>query len=236
LAWLEMNDVRAFYHGTPVLHGVSLRVEEHGFVSVIGSNGAGKTTLLRSVSRVVTITGSIQFAGEELGRLRPKDCVERGIIHCPEGRLLFPDMSVLQNLIMGAYLRKNQQEIRRDLERVFDYLPALALRKKQTAGTLSGGEQQMVAVGRAIMGRPRLLVLDEPSFGLAPLVVASIFEVIQRLNSEGVTILLVEQNASLALEHGRYCYVLEEGKVVDEGLSTELATKTSIVQANLGMA
>jgi branched-chain amino acid transport system ATP-binding protein len=236
LAWLEINNVQAFYHGTPVLHGVSLRVEEHDFVSVIGSNGAGKSTLLRSVSRVVKITGSIQFAGEELGRLAPKDCVERGIIHCPEGRLLFPDMSVLQNLLMGAYLREDQRQIRHDLERVFDYLPTLALRKKQTAGTLSGGEQQMVAVGRAIMGRPRLLALDEPSFGLAPLVVTSIFEVIQRLNSEGVTILLVEQNASLALEHSRYCYVLEEGKVVDEGASMELATKASIVQAYLGMA
>jgi branched-chain amino acid transport system ATP-binding protein len=236
LGWLEIRDLKAFYHGTEVLHGLDLHVEEGDFVAVIGSNGAGKTTLLRSVSRLVTVEGSILFGGRDMGRSRPRDCVRQGIVHCPEGRLLFPEMTVLQNLMMGAFLRRDTDRVRQDLARVYDYLPTLANRKNQWAATLSGGEQQMVAIGRAIMGHPRLLTLDEPSFGLAPLVVNAIFEVIKRLNSEGVTILLVEQNASLALEFSRYAYVLEEGRIVDEGLSTELSTKKSILQAYLGMA
>jgi branched-chain amino acid transport system ATP-binding protein len=236
LAWLEIRDLKAFYHGTEVLHGLDLHVDEGDFVAVIGSNGAGKTTLLRSLSRLVTIQGNIVFGGQDMVRSKPRDCVRHGIIHCPEGRLLFPEMTVLQNLMMGAFLRHDTDGVKRDLERVYDYLPTLANRKNQWAGTLSGGEQQMVAVGRAIMGRPRLLTLDEPSFGLAPLVVNAIFDVIKRLNAEGVTILLVEQNASLALEFSRFAYVLEEGRIVDEGLSTELSTKKSILQAYLGMA
>jgi branched-chain amino acid transport system ATP-binding protein len=236
LAWLEIKNLEAFYHRSRVLHGVSLEMDQGDFVSVIGSNGAGKTTLLRSISRLIPVKGSMQFDGQELAALRPKDCVRMGIVHCPEGRLLFPDMSVLQNLMMGAFLRDDKAAIKVDLERVFEYLPLLAHRKKQLAGTLSGGEQQMAAIGRAIMGRPRLLALDEPSFGLAPLVVNTIVEVIQRLNAEGVTLLLVEQNASVALEYGHYSYVLEEGRVVDQGPTSELAQKSSIVQTYLGMA
>ncbi len=236
MAWLEIKNLEAFYHRSRVLHGVSLVVEQGNFVSVIGSNGAGKTTLLRSISRLITVRGSLEFEGRELAGLQPKDCVRMGIVHCPEGRLLFPDMSVFQNLMMGAFLRDDRPGINRDLERALEYFPVLAHRRNQLAGTLSGGEQQMVALGRAIMGRPRLLTLDEPSFGLAPLIVNTIVEVIQRLNAEGVTILLVEQNVSLALEYGHYSYALEEGRVVDEGLTSELSQKSSIVQAYLGMA
>lgn len=236
MAWLEIHDLKAFYHGTEVLHGLDLHVDEGDFVAVIGSNGAGKTTLLRSISRLVTVQGGILFGGQDMVRSKPRECVRQGIVHCPEGRLLFPEMTVLQNLMMGAFLRHDTDGVKRDLERVYDYLPTLANRRNQWASTLSGGEQQMVAIGRAIMGHPRLLTLDEPSFGLAPLVVNAIFEVIKRLNAEGVTILLVEQNASLALEFSRYAYVLEEGRIVDQGLSTELSTKKSILQAYLGMA
>ncbi|MEJ2715977.1 MAG: ABC transporter ATP-binding protein [Deltaproteobacteria bacterium] len=236
MAWLDIKDLEAFYHRSRVLHRVSVEMERGDFVSVIGSNGAGKTTLLRSVSRLVTVKGSLKFDGQELAALGPKDCVRLGIVHCPEGRLLFPDMSVLQNLQMGAFLREDKAGIRLDLDRVYGYFPVLSHRKRQVAGTLSGGEQQMVAIGRAVMGRPRLLTLDEPSFGLAPIVVSTIVEVIERLNGEGVTLLLVEQNASLALEYGRYSYVLEEGRVVDQGPTSELSQKSSIIETYLGMA
>jgi branched-chain amino acid transport system ATP-binding protein len=213
-----------------------LEVTEHDYVSVIGSNGAGKTTILCAISRMVMTKGSIHFCGQEISKLNPKGCVERGVIHCPEERLLFPDMTVLQNLRMGAYLRKDRQEINRDLDRVLNYFPVLSERINQLARTLSGGEQQMLTFGRAIMGRPRLLTLDEPSFGLAPMVVATLFDVIDMLNQEGVTVLLVEQNAALALERSRFAYVLEEGKVVDAGPSQEMLSKKSILEAYLGMA
>ena len=236
MAQLEIQNLNAFYHGTGVLHRLNLRVEEGDYVAVIGSNGAGKSTLLRSISRLVTANGRILFGDQDLIGLKPKDCVRLGIIHCPEGRLLFPYMTVLENLMMGAFLRNDIDQIQKDLQRVYRYFPTLANRKNQRAGALSGGEQQMVAIGRAIMGHPRLLTLDEPSFGLAPLVIDAVFEVIRYLNAEGVTILLVEQNASLALQYSRYVYVLEEGTITDQGLSADLATKRSIVRAYLGMA
>lgn len=236
MAWLEIRDLEAFYHGIRVLHGVSLRVEEGDFISVIGSNGAGKTTLLRSISRLVSAKGNIRFDGDDLIRLRPRDVIKRGIIHCPEGRLLFPNMTVYQNLMMGAYLRHDMEGIASDLERVYEYLPVLSERPTQLAGTLSGGEQQMLTVGRAIMAHPRLLTLDEPSFGLAPLVIDAIFEVIQKLNDEGLGILLVEQNATLALEVSSFTYVLEEGRVIHQGGSHELVEDPSVAQAYLGMA
>lgn len=235
MALLEIENLEAFYHGTRVLHGINLHVNKGDVVTVIGSNGAGKSTLLRSISGLVTIHGNMLFAGQPLTELKPKKRVQLGVIHCPEGRLLFPDMTVLQNLMMGAFLRQDRQQAQEDLERVYKYLPTLSKRSNQSAGTLSGGEQQMLAVGRAIMGRPQLLILDEPSFGLAPLVVYAIFEVIKKLNAEGVTILLVEQNAALALETGTYAYVLEEGRIVDQGQSAELSSKQSIAQAYLGM-
>jgi branched-chain amino acid transport system ATP-binding protein len=236
LAWLEIKNLEAFYHGIPVLHGVSLQLERGDFISVIGSNGAGKTTLLRSISRLVSSKGSVWFEGDDLIRLRPRDVIKRGVIHCPEGRLLFPNMTVYQNLMMGAFLRHDMKEIASDLDRVFEYLPVLSERKTQLAGTLSGGEQQMLAVGRAIMGHPRLLALDEPSLGLAPMIVDAIFEVIRKLNDEGLSILLVEQNAAVALEFSNFTYVLEEGHVINQGISHELLEDPSVAKAYLGMA
>jgi branched-chain amino acid transport system ATP-binding protein len=235
LSWLEIDGLQAFYRRVQVLHNVSLSMDRGGFVAVIGSNGAGKTTLLRSLSRMVDIKGSIRMGGREVDKMSPRECVRQGIIHCPEGRLLFPAMSVQQNLMMGAFLRQDRPEIARDLEKVMAYLPILAKRCKQMAGTLSGGEQQMLAVGRAIMGNPSLLTLDEPSFGLAPLVVEAIFDVVKRLNQDGVSVLLVEQNAALSLEYSTYAYVLEEGKVNLHGPSQELRENPAIARAYLGM-
>ena len=236
MAWLEIETLEAFYHGIPVLHGVSLMVKRGDFVSVIGSNGAGKTTLLRSISRLVTVKGHIGFDGKDLTLLKPRDVIKRRIIHCPEGRLLFPNMTVYQNLMMGTYLLHDKEKINSVLERVFEYLPILSQRQTQLAGTLSGGEQQMLAVGRAIMGRPKLLTLDEPSFGLAPLIIDAIIDVIQKLNEEGLTILLVEQNAALALELSSFTYVLEEGHIINQGSSHELVEDPSVAKAYLGMA
>jgi branched-chain amino acid transport system ATP-binding protein len=236
LKWLDIRELEAFYHGIRVIHGVNLALEKGDCSSVIGSNGAGKTTLLRSISRLVSVKGHIFFDGEELTHLRPRAVIKKGIMHCPEGRLLFPNMTVYQNLMMGAFLRRDEKGVADDLERVFAFLPALQSRSRQLAGTLSGGEQQMLAVGRAIMGQPRLLTLDEPSFGLAPLVVDAIFEVIQRLNQDGLTILLVEQNAALALEISRCAYVLEEGHLIAEGNSQTLSRDADIAKAYLGMA
>ena len=236
MPWLEIENLKAFYHGIPVLHGVSIQVERDDFVSVIGSNGAGKTTLLRSISRLVTVKGHIEFDGNDLTRLKPRDVIKKGIIHCPEGRLLFPNMTVYQNLMMGAFLQHDKEKINSVLERVFEYLPILSQRQTQLAGTLSGGEQQMLAVGRAIMGRPKLLTLDEPSFGLAPLIIDAIIDVIRKLNEEGLTILLVEQNAALALELSSFTYVLEEGHIINQGSSHELVEDPSVAKAYLGMA
>jgi branched-chain amino acid transport system ATP-binding protein len=236
LKWLDIKELEAFYHNIRVLHGVGLGLETGDFTSVIGSNGAGKTTLLRSISRLVSVKGQIFFDGEDLTRLRPRSVIKKGVIHCPEGRLLFPNMTVYQNLMMGAFLRADEEKVADDLKRVFAFLPLLEARTRQLAGTLSGGEQQMLAVGRAIMGRPRLLTLDEPSFGLAPLVVDAILGVIQKLNADGLTILLVEQNAALALEISRYTYVLEEGHIIAEGQSHTLSQDADIAKAYLGMA
>ena len=236
MAWLEIKNLEAFYHGIRVLHGVSLQLERGDFISVIGSNGAGKSTLLRSISRLVSVTGHVWFDGNDLICLRPRDVIKRGIIHCPEERLLFPNMTVYQNLMMGAFLQSDRQGIASDLDRVFEYLPVLSERQTQLAGTLSGGEQQMLAVGRAIMGHPRLLTLDEPSLGLAPMIVDAIFEVIRKLNDEGLSILLVEQNAALALEFSNFTYVLEEGHIINQGSSHELVEDPSVAKAYLGMA
>lgn len=213
-----------------------MEVEKGDFVSVIGSNGAGKTTFLRTLSRLVQGRGKILLGDEDLLTVGPREVIQRGVIHCPEGRLLFPRMTVKQNLLMGAYLRPQKDEIKKNLERVFSYLPVLKQRQSQLAGTLSGGEQQMLAIGRSIMAAPKLLTLDEPSFGLAPLVIGSIFEVLHSLNQEGVTLILVEQNAWLALEHTRYTFVLEEGHLIKQGLSKELLDDTAIRKAYLGMA
>jgi branched-chain amino acid transport system ATP-binding protein len=236
LAWLEIDHLESNYHRAQVLHGLQMRAEKGDFLSVIGSNGAGKTTLLRTLSRLVHGKGKILLENEELIHLTPREVIHKGLIHCPEGRMLFPSMTVRQNLLMGAYLRKEKDEVRKDLGQVFSYLPILEQRQKQLAGTLSGGEQQMLAVGRSIMAAPRLLTLDEPSFGLAPLVIGSIFQVLHSLNRQGVTLILIEQNAWLALEQTRFTFVLEEGHIIKQGPSKELLGDPSIRAAYLGMA
>jgi branched-chain amino acid transport system ATP-binding protein len=235
LAWLEIENLESFYRRVRVLHRVCLRVERGDFISVIGSNGAGKTTLLRTLSRLVRGQGKILLGNEELISLRPREIIQKGVVHCPEGRMLFPSMSVRQNLLMGAFMRKDREEIKKDLERVFEYLPVLGERQGQQAGTLSGGEQQMLAIGRSIMAAPKLLTLDEPSFGLAPLVIGSIFEVLHALNKLGLTIILVEQNAWLALEQTDFAYVLEEGHLIKQGPAKDLLGDPSIREAYLGM-
>jgi branched-chain amino acid transport system ATP-binding protein len=235
LAWLEIENLESFYHRVRVLHRVSLQVKRGGFISVIGSNGAGKTTLLRTISRLVRGQGKILLENEELLSLSPRGIIQKGVVHCPEGRMLFPSMSVRQNLLMGAFMREDREEIKKDLERVFNYLPVLGERQGQQAGTLSGGEQQMLAIGRSIMAAPKLLTLDEPSFGLAPLVIGSIFEVLHALNKLGLTIILVEQNAWLALEQTDFAYVLEEGHLIKQGPAKDLLGDPSIREAYLGM-
>ena len=235
MAWLEIVNLESFYHRVQILHGVQMQAEKGDFISVIGSNGAGKTTFLRTLSRLVHGKGKILLENKDLISLSPRGVIQRGVIHCPEGRMLFPNMSVRQNLLMGAFLRMERDEVKRDLERVFEYLPVLGQRQKQLAGTLSGGEQQMLAIGRSIMAAPKLLTLDEPSFGLAPLVIGSIFEVLHTLNRLGLTLLLVEQNAWLALEQTHFTYVLEEGHIIKQGPSKDLLGDPSIGEAYLGM-
>ncbi len=236
MAWLNIQNLESFYHRVKVLHGLQMEVERGDFVSVIGSNGAGKTTLLRTLSRLVEGKGKILLDGEDLLPLRPQEVIKKGLIHCPEGRLLFPRMTVKQNLLMGAFWRQNKEEIKSDLNKVFSYLPILKERQKQLAGTLSGGEQQMLAIGRSIMAAPKILTLDEPSFGLAPLVIGSIFQVLHSLNQHGLTLILVEQNARLALEYSRFTFVLEEGHLIKQGPSPQLLGDPAIRTAYLGMA
>lgn len=236
MSWLKIQNLESFYHRMQVLFGVQLEVEKGDFISVIGSNGAGKTTLLRTVSRMVQGKGKILLENEDLFTMSPQEVIKKGVIHCPEGRLLFPRMTVKQNLLMGAFIRPNDDEVKKDLEKVFSYLPILEQRQKQLAGTLSGGEQQMLAIGRAIMAAPILLTLDEPSFGLAPLVIGSIFEVLHALNENGLTLILVEQNAWLALEHTRFTFILEEGHLIKQGLSQALLGDAEVRKAYLGMA
>ncbi len=235
MAWLEIENLESFYHRVRVLHRVCLRAKRGDFISVIGSNGAGKTTLLRTLSRLVRGQGKILLENEELISLSPREIIQKGVIHCPEGRMLFPSMSVRQNLFMGAFMRRDREAVKKDLERVFGYLPVLGERQGQQAGTLSGGEQQMLAIGRSIMAAPKLLTLDEPSFGLAPLVIGSIFEVLHVLNKLGLTIILVEQNAWLALEETDFAYVLEEGHLIKQGPAKDLLGDPSIREAYLGM-
>jgi branched-chain amino acid transport system ATP-binding protein len=211
---LKLEDVHTFYGTIEALKGISLEVHEGEIVTLIGANGAGKSTTLRSINGLNTPReGSIVFQGKNITRRAPHDIVEMGISQSPEGRRLFPHMSVLENLEMGAFQRKDRAGIREDLDRVYGLFPRLAERKGQRGGTLSGGEQQMCAIGRALMARPKLLMLDEPSMGLAPIFVEKIFEIIGEINQQGTTILLVEQNALMALDAAQRGYVLETGKV-----------------------
>jgi branched-chain amino acid transport system ATP-binding protein len=235
MAFLEVDDIKTFYGNIQALKGVSLTVEEGECVTLIGSNGAGKSTTLRSISGLTPPrTGSIKLAGEEISLLPPQEIVGLGICQSPEGRKCFQRMTVRENLELGAYLRRDHDGIREDLDRVFDLFPRLKERELQKAGTMSGGEQQMLAIGRALMGRPKLLLLDEPSMGIAPILVERIYETIAEINRQGTTILLVEQNANYALDVSKRGYVLETGKVAIEGESAKLRTNPDVQKAYLG--
>jgi branched-chain amino acid transport system ATP-binding protein len=233
MALLEVEDIHTFYGNIEALKGVSLTVEEGECVTLIGSNGAGKSTTLRSISGLsAPREGSIRFKGEEIARVPPQDIVAKGICQSPEGRHVFPRMSVRENLDLGAYLRRDN-EIASDIEKVYELFPRLQERE-QKAGTMSGGEQQMLAIGRAMMSRPKLLLLDEPSMGIAPVLVDRIYETIEEINRRGTTILLVEQNANYALGVSTRGYVLETGKVAITDSSEKLRTNPEVQAAYLG--
>jgi branched-chain amino acid transport system ATP-binding protein len=232
---LQIEDVAVYYGGIQALKNVSLHVRPGELLAIIGANGAGKTTLLRTVSGVLRVrSGSIRFEDRELTRLSPYQIVHLGIAHSPEGRQLFGGLTTIENLRLGAVQRKDRAAIDQDVDYVYGLFPVLKERRLQRAGTLSGGEQQMLAIGRALMARPRLLLLDEPSPGLAPLLVERIFEVIARLKMERVTLLLVEQNARMALEVADRAYVMETGHVTLEGPASELAANPAVERAYLG--
>jgi branched-chain amino acid transport system ATP-binding protein len=234
MALLEVEDLHTFYGNIEALKGVSLAVEAGEIVTLIGSNGAGKSTTLRSISGLSPPrSGSVRFDGREISRMAPQDIVRLGISQSPEGRRCFSRMTVAENLDMGAYLRRDN-EIVSDLDRVFDLFPRLKERERQKAGTMSGGEQQMLAIGRALMARPKLLLLDEPSMGIAPILVDRIYETIVEINKQGTTILLVEQNANYALGVSQRAYVLETGKVALTDVSDSLRTNPEVQKAYLG--
>jgi branched-chain amino acid transport system ATP-binding protein len=232
---LKVDEIYASYGPVVALRGISLDVPEGGIVSILGANGAGKSSTLRAISGLVRISrGSIEFMGRRIDHLAPEKIVQMGISQVPEGRQIFGELSVEENLRLGAYTRRDGDGVRKDTQRIYDYFPVLAERRKQTALTLSGGEQQMLAIGRALMARPRLLLLDEPSLGLAPLVTREIFEIIHVINSEGVTVLLVEQNARLALGIAQFGYVLETGVVVLADTSESLRQNEDVRRSYLG--
>jgi branched-chain amino acid transport system ATP-binding protein len=233
---LEVDAVSAAYGNIRALQDVSLKVPQGAIVALLGANGAGKSTTLNVISRLVAPTaGSVRFAGEPIHRLAADAIVGRGIVQVPEGREIFREMSVRENLEMGAYLRTDRAAVRQDLDMVCDTFPRLRERYEQKAATLSGGEQQMLATGRAMMARPRMILLDEPSMGLSPLVVEQIFDIVLRLNREqGITILLVEQNVKLALSVSSYAYILENGEIALEGESAALASDEGVQRAYLG--
>ncbi|ADI03094.1 MAG TPA: ABC transporter ATP-binding protein [Syntrophothermus lipocalidus] len=232
---LRIDNINVYYGAIHALKNVSLEVEAGAIVTLIGANGAGKTTTLKTISGILRPrSGSVIFENRDITKLPPQAIVGLGICQVPEGRRIFPSMSVLENLEMGAYLRKDKQGIKTDMEMVFSRFPRLEERKKQIAGTLSGGEQQMLAIGRALMARPRLMLLDEPSMGLAPLLVREIFDIIKDINSQGTTILLVEQNAHMALSIADKAYVLETGEIVLEGAARDLMESEEVKKAYLG--
>ena len=234
---LRLEGVHTFYGRIEALKGISLEVREGEIVTLIGANGAGKSTTLRSISGLnQPRRGTITFEGRDITRRPPHEIVELGISQSPEGRRLFPRMSVLENLEMGAFQRKDRSEIKEDIERVYSLFPRLAERKSQKGGTLSGGEQQMCAMGRALMARPKLLMLDEPSLGLAPIFVEKIFEIIGEINEQGTTVLLVEQNALMALDASRRGYVLETGRVVLTDDAAQLRENEQVRKTYLGVS
>jgi branched-chain amino acid transport system ATP-binding protein len=235
MAMLEIEGLSVNYGGIQALQSLSLSIQQGEVVTLIGANGAGKSTTLRAISRIVNARqGRIIFNGEDISRLAPHEVVRRGVAHCPEGRRVLTRQSVYDNLMLGAYIRNDSAGIKADIDLQFKRFPRLQERRNQLAGTLSGGEQQMLAIARALMSRPRLLLLDEPSLGLAPLIVREIFNIIRELHAEGVTILLVEQNASLALQHADRGYVLEAGNLTISGKAADLLDDDRVRQAYLG--
>ena len=229
----EIVDLHVHFGGIHALKGVSLEVNDGEIVTLIGANGAGKTTALRTASGLIKPTsGAIRIDGVDITKTSAQDRVRQGLVQVPEGRRIFPQMTVLENLDLGAYLRRDNTDA--DLERIYESFPVLADRRKQAAGTLSGGEQQMLAMGRALMSKPRILLLDEPSMGLAPLLVAEIFEIIKRVNETGTTVLLVEQNANMALQIADRGYVMETGTIVLSGRAAQLADTEDVKRAYLG--
>jgi branched-chain amino acid transport system ATP-binding protein len=222
---LELDNVKTYYGNIRALKGISIEVNEGEIVCLIGGNGAGKSTTLMTISGVLTpVDGDILYQGQSIVSVRPDNIVQMGICQVPEGRMIFPLLTVMENLDLGAYLRKDKAGIKEDFEKVFELFPVLRERSNQAGGTLSGGEQQMLAIGRALMAHPKLLLLDEPSLGLAPILVDTIFEIIREINKQGTTILLVEQNAQLALQFSHRGYVIETGEIALADTSTELLT------------
>jgi len=229
---LELNGVEARYGPIKALHGVTLSIDEGEVVAVLGANGAGKTTTLRAISNTVRSSGEVRFAGKSIARRSPESIVRLGIAHVPEGRGTFAELTVTENLRLGAYTRRGSNKA--TMKQVREYFPWMAERGEQQAGTLSGGEQQMLALARAFMQRPRLLLLDEPSLGLAPIIVSEIFRLVTELNKEGMTVLVVEQNANIALQAASRAYVLEVGRVAVTGTSDELRANESVRRSYLG--
>jgi branched-chain amino acid transport system ATP-binding protein len=235
MALLEVREIHTFYGNIEALKGISIEVDEGECVTLIGSNGAGKSTTLRSISGLTPPRqGSIRFEGREITETPPQEIVSMGVSLSPEGRHIFPRMTVHENLMLGAYMRRDADGIQSDLERVYSLFPRLKERERQKGGTMSGGEQQMLAIGRALMAQPRLLLLDEPSMGIAPILVERIYETIAEINRQGTTILLVEQNANFALEVSRRGYVLETGTVVLDDQSSSLRENPEVQRAYLG--
>lgn len=235
MAMLEIKDLHVHYGVIEALKGISLEVNEGEIIALIGANGAGKTTMMQSISGIVKKTsGDVMLLNESIMKANPKHIVEMGLTQVPEGRRIFTGMSVYENLMMGAFLRKDKDGIKRDYEKVCEQFPILKERMNQDASTLSGGEQQMLAMGRALMAKPKLLLLDEPSMGLAPILVKEIFNIIEEINKAGTTVLLVEQNAKMALSIAHRAYVLETGKVVMSGTGEELAKSSDVQKAYLG--
>ena len=234
-ALLQVANLRAAYGPTRVLHGIDFALEEGSITALLGANGAGKTTTLRALCAMVQTSGEVRFGGERIDGRATEDIVRLGIAHVPDGRGTFVNLSTEENLRLGAYVRRDKREVEQDFERVYTYFPRLKERRRQQAGTLSGGEQQMLAVSRALMLRPRLLLLDEPSFGLAPLVVREIFDIMRAINlSDKVSILLVEQNAAMALDLADRAYVIETGRVVLSGTSDEIRQDEAVRRSYLG--
>ena len=232
---LEVKDLHVSYGGIRALRGVNIQVPDGKIVTLIGANGAGKSTMLRTISGLVKAeSGSVVYNDREILGMPINKILELGIAMVPEGRRVFTNLSVLENLKIGAYLRKDKAEIQKDIEWVYELFPRLQERSWQMAGTLSGGEQQMLAVGRALMSRPKLMMMDEPSLGLAPLVVKGIFEIIHEINRQGVTVLLIEQNANMALKAADLAYVLETGEITRQGTGAELLTNEAVKRAYLG--